>query len=395
MSSGTDSGYWADKALPSVFKHELLRRYLPQFGGMTGTQSRNRRVVYLDGYAGEGRYENGEPASAEIALRVASHHRSQHRLNLECFFTERQAKSHARLSEVVNSYRARGVRAFAHHGEVDGVLDDVVARAVGEPLFLFLDPCGLSLPQDRLVEVLARRRPDRRPATELLMNFSMMAVWRLGGHVRSPNGNERSLQRFDEVCGGAWWREYFADASVARRSQGAAEDAIEAVAAEYAVRLARRTGMSVQSVPVTHRPDRRPVYRLVFATRSPYGLWVFGDTVARARDAWWKTLEVREEEGEMALFSMASVQRPDPAVVEARAVPVIAGNLERLLARVRRPVKLVDHTLEVFGSFYGQVTEPVVRKAVRLLHEQGKTPSTGVGVRRIREITLAPGRLAA
>ncbi|MFI6693508.1 hypothetical protein ACIBLA_17435 [Streptomyces sp. NPDC050433] len=69
----------------------------------------------------------------------------------------------------------------------------MVQRAVQAPLFLFLDPCGLVLPQDRLTEVLARKRPQRKPATELLMNFSMMAVWRLGGHVRSPKGNEKSL----------------------------------------------------------------------------------------------------------------------------------------------------------------------------------------------------------
>jgi three-Cys-motif partner protein len=394
MSSGTGGDYWADKALPSVFKHQLLKRYLPQFGGMTGTQSRDKRVVYLDGYAGEGRYENGEPASAEIALRVASHHRAKHGLNLECFFAEQQAKSFSRLQEVVQTYRASGVQAHAHHGEVDGVLDDVVERAVREPLFLFLDPCGLCLPQDRLVDVLARRRPQKRPATELLMNFSMMAVWRLGGHVRSPKGNEKSLQRFDEVCGGTWWREYFADASAAHEKDGAAEDAIEAVAAEYAQRLERRTGMSVQSVPVSHSPRKRAVYRLVFATRSPYGLWVFGDTVARARDEWWQTLELREESDDM-LFSLASVMRPDPKEIEKKAVPEIAANLEKLLLRTRRPVKLVDHTLEIFGDHYGQVTEPVVRKAVRLLHEEGKTPSNGVGVPKTREIVVYPSGQAA
>ncbi|MCL3998193.1 three-Cys-motif partner protein TcmP [Streptomyces lavenduligriseus] len=393
MSSGTGGGYWADKALPSVFKHELLRRYLPQFGGMTGTQSHDKRVVYLDGYAGEGRYENGDPASAEIALRVASYLRGKPGLTLECFFSEPQAKSFDRLHQVVQHYLARGVRAHAHRGEVDGVLDQVVERAVREPLFLFLDPCGLVLPQDRLVDVLAHKRPQKRPATELLMNFSMMAVWRLGGHVRSPKGDERSLRRFDDVCGGTWWREYFADAVASRDTHDAAADAIEAVAAEYARRLARRTGMLVQSVPVSHSPRRRAVYRLVFATRSPYGLWVFGDTVARARATWWETLEEREEDD--ALFSVASVTRPDPKEVEARAVPEIAQNLAGLLARTRRPVKLVDHTLEVFGSFYGQVTEPVVRQAVRLLHEQGGTPSNGVGVKKTREITLYPGNLAA
>ncbi|MFE0520763.1 three-Cys-motif partner protein TcmP [Streptomyces sp. NPDC058954] len=392
MSSGTGGDYWKDKALPSVFKHELLKRYLPQFGGMTGSRSRDKRVVYLDGYAGEGRYENGEPASGEIALRVASYFGAHHGITLECFFTEAQPKSFERLQKVVESYRARGVLAHAHRGEVDGVLDSVIRRAAQQPLFLFLDPCGLALPQDRLVSVL-QQRPQAKPPTELLMNFSMMAVWRLGGHVRSPKGNERALQRFDAVCGGTWWREYFADATASSARDGAAEDAIEAVAAEYARRLEKHTGMSVQSVPVSHSPHKRAVYRLVFATRSPYGLWVFGDCVARARDTWWQTLDSREEEssGQLSFFS----QTPDPQEVEDRAVLAIADNLEGLLLRTRRPFKLVDHTLEVFGSFYGQVTEPVVRRAVRLLHEQGKTPSNGVGVRRTREITVRPQNLAA
>ncbi|MFF4020752.1 hypothetical protein [Streptomyces sp. NPDC001843] len=178
-----------------------------------------------------------------------------------------------------------------------------------------------------------------------------------------------------------------------RHEDGAAEDAIEAVAAEYARRLERRTGMLVQSVPVSHSPRKRAVYRLVFATRSPYGLWVFGDNVARARATWWETLEEREEDD--GLFSVASVTRPDPKEVEAKAVPEIAENLAKLLARTRRPVKLVDHTLEVFGALYGQITEPVVRKAVQLLHQQGGTPSNGVGVKKTREITLYPGNLAA
>ncbi|MEU5810946.1 three-Cys-motif partner protein TcmP [Streptomyces sp. NPDC047718] len=391
MSSGTGGGYWADKALPSVLKHDLLKRYLPQFGGMTGTRAHDRRVVYLDGYAGEGRYANGESASGEIALQVAAGLKGNAGITLECFFSEAQRKSFDRLDEVVRQYRARGVRAHAHRGEVDGVLDQVVERAVKEPLFLFLDPCGLVLPQDRLVDVLAHRRLGAWPPTELLMNFSMMAVWRLGGHVRSPHGNEKSLQRFDDVCGGPWWREYFADAVASHDKDGAAEDAIEAVAAEYGRRLERRTGMLVQSVPVSHSPRKRAVYRLVFATRSPYGLWVFGDAVARARTTWWETLEEREEED--ALFSLASVTRPDPKEIEAKAVPEIAANLERLLARTQSRVKLVDHTLEVFGSYYGQVTEPVVRQAVRLLHSQGKTPSTGARVKRTREIVLEPGTL--
>ncbi|MPY54247.1 three-Cys-motif partner protein TcmP [Streptomyces acidicola] len=388
MSTGTSGSYWAAQALPSVFKHNLLGRYIPQFGGMTG--SRDKRVVYLDGYAGEGRYENGDPGSAEIAMRVASKHRSQHRLHWTCFFTEADAKSVARLETVAGIYRGQGVDARVHHGEVDGVLDQVVCAATGQPLFLFLDPCGLGLPYGRLVGTMAaRRRTGTWPPTEFLMNFSMDAVRRLGGNARSAKGVERSSQRFDEVMGGPWWRKYFP----AGREPDPGAD--EAVAAEYARRLAAATGMLVRSVPVARAPHHKPVYHLVFGTRRQHGLWVFGDTVARARDTWWEKLEVADETKDPdSLFTVASLIRPDPKKVTEAAVPEIAKNLERLLAEQRRPFRLVDHTLEVFGDYYGQVTEPAVRAAVKQLHADGKTPSTGVSrnKEKIRDLVVAPAQ---
>ena len=59
MATGAGDRYWDKQRLPSVLKHELLRIYLPKFGGKTGSKSNG--VVYLDGYAGRGRYEDLEP----------------------------------------------------------------------------------------------------------------------------------------------------------------------------------------------------------------------------------------------------------------------------------------------------------------------------------------------
>ncbi|MFH0245837.1 three-Cys-motif partner protein TcmP [Streptomyces sp. HK10] len=386
MSTGTSGAYWAEQALPSVFKHSLLGRYIPQFGGMTG--SRDGRVVYLDGYAGEGRYESGEAGSAEIAMRVASKHLSRHGLRWTCFFTERERKSVTRLEEIAAIYRGQGVDVRVHHGEVDQVLDEVLRTAAGLPLFLFLDPCGLGLPWHRLTQAMALRRTANRRPTEFLMNFSMVAVRRLGGNARSAKGVERSSERFDEVCGGRWWRDFFP------AGKEPAPDADEAVAAEYARRLAAATGMLVRSVPVAKAPHHKPVYHLVYGTWRQHGLWVFGDAAARARDAWWEKLEVVEEQGDPdVLFSTASLIRPDPEVVAKAAVPAMAQNMERLL-RCGRPVKLVDHTLEVFGDYYGQVTEVAARAAIKHLHHQGKTPSTGVSRNRekIRDLVVEPPR---
>lgn len=44
MSTGTNGSYRQGKALPSVFKHDLLRRCIPPFGGMTGARAQARTV---------------------------------------------------------------------------------------------------------------------------------------------------------------------------------------------------------------------------------------------------------------------------------------------------------------------------------------------------------------
>ncbi|WP_256340482.1 hypothetical protein [Streptomyces sp. 2231.1] len=165
--------------------------------------------------------------------------------------------------------------------------------------------------------MLAQQRPQKKPATELLMNFSMMAVWRLGGHVRSLKGTGRPLQRFDEVCGGTWWRDYFADAAASSAKAGAAEDAIEAVAAEYSRRLARRTGMFVQSVPVSHAPHKRAVYGW---SSPPAASTACGYSVTqwRARDEWWKSHELREEGDRRGSFVLLGA--PGPQEVEDQAL---------------------------------------------------------------------------
>lgn len=383
MSTGTSGEYWQAKALPSVFKHELLFKYLPPFGGMvTSTVDRptGAKLVYLDGYAGKGRYENGDPGSAEIVLKIASGQQLSLNKPWTLFLSEKDQASVESLKQVAAEYVRRGIDARVRGFTVDTVFDEVLAAATGLPLFLFLDPCGLALPFDQLAQVLMRR-PGARPATEFLLNFTMMGVRRIGGNVRSPQGSEASLKTMDAVCGGDWWRAHFAEAQA---DDGAAEQ----VAEGYASRLGKAARMHVISVPVRKKPRHKPIYNLVFGTRSVYGLWVFGDAVARAHAAWWTTAEALDEEADPgALFTVTYALRPKREEIEAEAVPAIAANLAQLL-KVYRSYRVVDHTLEVFGDYYGMVTEPCVRAAIKLLHKQGGTSSTGVG-KRVRELIVS------
>jgi three-Cys-motif partner protein len=137
MSKGAGDEYWEGQKLPSVFKHDLLKRYLPVFTAKTGRVASG--AVYLDGYAGRGRYEDGTPGSAERILQIAEFH-GERGIPYKLFFYEKKRASFKLLKPVVDEYRARGIDAQAFRGEVLDGLGEVIDAATGLPLFLFLDP---------------------------------------------------------------------------------------------------------------------------------------------------------------------------------------------------------------------------------------------------------------
>lgn len=379
MATGAGDEYWEKQALPSVFKHALLDKYVPQFAGMTSSRA-GRRVVFLDGYAGRGRYENGQAGSAERILQIAEHQMRSVGLAWTCYFVERDAESARVLIEVVNEYATRGVNAVAHHGDIADTMPRVLDAATGAPLFLFLDPTGLGLPYETLTKVLSGQRAGTWPPTEVLFNFSLEAVRRIGGHIASAHRNETSVARLDAAVGGTWWHRYF--------SGGVTDDGVERLVESFAAKLSGDTDMAIVSVPVRRAPGHKALYHLIFGTRSNHGLWVFGDSVARATQAWWDSLEeVEAAEDPHALFAATTLIRPALETIETRAVPVIADNLAELL-RQYDSYKVVDHPRAVFGEYFGSVRDPVVRAAVNLLNTQGRTSSTGVGVKRPRDIVV-------
>jgi three-Cys-motif partner protein len=373
MATGAGDRYWDKQRLPSVLKHDLLRRYLPVFAGKTGSKSNG--VVYLDGYAGRGRYEDGTPGSAERILQIAEE-QSRRGIGYRLFFHETERKNYAALKPVVDEYKARGVQAEASPEEVIKGLGKVIDAARGLPLFLFLDPCGVGISFSELTRVLSGPRRDTWPPTEVLLNFSLEAVRRIGGHVISETPTEKSMARLDIALGGEWWRDVI-------REHGVTDDAVEEIVGGFMNRLAKATKMRIVACPVSRAPSHKPVYYLVHGTRKPLGIWYFGDAAARAEQKWWETREAQgaardEAAGIGALFEISGLSGPDIEKVEAEALPVIAENIARLAEQHGR-FKVGDYPREVFGDYLGVVREKVVRTAIKRLHADGRTPSDGTG----------------
>lgn len=361
MARGADGEYFDDERLPGVLKLELLRGYLPVFLGRLG--SRNV-VEYLDGYAGVGRYGNGREGSPAIALRIAQDHQSSHGYKHRLRFFERDRGRYEQLEELVSEFATRGVDATATCDDVSHHIDFIVNSATSRPLFAFLDPCGVALPYKQIVALM--NRPGGR-STEILLNFSMDAVRRIGGRLSDLEaaGAAKTLERLDRMLGGSEWRELL--------SVGP-----DRVVEAFAERLAHDVGAEVVITPVRRDPAHVPLYYLVFVTRWPDALLAFTTRLALAQAKYRERHMSSQAQLSLDFLTGTPLDTGNLEQLEARALPRVKLNITNLLGR--KPwFRVGAEVRAILGDDFGVVRESVIRKAIKELHAEGVTSCTGVG----------------
>ncbi|MFF8768242.1 three-Cys-motif partner protein TcmP [Nocardiopsis dassonvillei] len=359
MATGAKGNLLTDKQAQSVYKHELLRQYMRPFIAMTGRSSQNNEVLIVDGFAGRGRYDDGQPGSAEFIMKAIQDLKNSR--NVTGIFIEKSRNNFATLKNVVDEYSASGLDVRAQRGAMEDHLEKVSREAFQKPLLLFVDPCGLGLPYGVVSDFLSDRLHQNVP-TEVLLNFSCDAVRRAAGLVVA--NKEEGLSRFDAAYGGEWWRELAV--STRRDSRkGDFSDVPEVIAREYVRRLYQSVGMKVVVFPVRRRFHHQPIYHLVFATRSEYGVWVMADAAAVARQRWMRHLGVigEEELVQPAIFGPSDEIEILIDKDQESAVLRIQKNLLSLLSE-KREFKLVSHVERVFSGVLGVATEKNVRRAI-------------------------------
>jgi three-Cys-motif partner protein len=182
-------------------KHEILRRYLEAWTAIL-TLGGFPTIVYVDGFAGPGVYDNGEDGSPIIALKAALKHQATIKAELRFLFIERDKKRAAQLDACVAALRLpdnfqvqiapgmtfeQGFRTY--------LLDRYkkASKAV-PPTFAFIDPFGWTgVPFVLVTEILANR------SCEVLFNFMYEDINRFIEHPEQT-------KNFDELFGTTEWR---------------------------------------------------------------------------------------------------------------------------------------------------------------------------------------------
>lgn len=151
-------------------KHEILRRYLGAWFPILAARGWNRRVVFLDGFAGPGVYEHGEPGSPIIALDTLVNHahfgRLQHTEFAMLFVEKDEARSESLVEEIDAFWDRQGgkpdnVRVVPVNDEFTDAAESLVKTLEEQqerlaPTFAFIDPFGWSgVPLETISRLLA------------------------------------------------------------------------------------------------------------------------------------------------------------------------------------------------------------------------------------------------
>ena len=250
-------------------KHDILRYHMGAWFPILG-RSFSGPLQYIDGFAGPGEYEGGEPGSPIIALRIVQSHSYFENFNgqsrrFQFLFVEEAynffTSLRHRVDEVTwpNSFEIR-----IEHNEFESVmtryLDDLDARRKRmPPTLLLIDPFGSA---GFTMDVLARL--SRYSPIDILINFNWVDLnrWIL------PDATKYSTM--DGLFDGQRWRQ-------ALQLEG--DDRKEFLILEYGHALFEAGWRSTNFEMINNQNQTQ--YYLFFATRSPKGMEVIKTAMRR------------------------------------------------------------------------------------------------------------------
>ena|SRR5581483_8820749 len=146
-------------------KHQILRKYLDAWLPILATY--NKRIVYIDGFAGPGAYIGGEPGSPIIALEAARTHRTNLTGEIVFLFIEERDDRVAHLKgQIAKLALPTHFQVRLEQGTFDQKLTETLDTLDAEggqlaPTFALIDPFGFAgIPYALVKRLLAKNKSE-------------------------------------------------------------------------------------------------------------------------------------------------------------------------------------------------------------------------------------------
>ncbi len=307
MSKNNDD-FFSEKKPWSIIKDELLRCYLtPYFSKILTTR---HPTFYVDGFAGKGMFDDGNPGSPVIALEVISDALSKtNGISAPvqaCFIELRHVadlkKNLAQFTRFDNVEVIQGKYA-------DNIYNQILGKE-SQNVFLYIDPYGIkSLPFYLFENVAALDFHS----IEMLINLNSFGFIRQACNVMNVafdipdlddvlefdmeknENSSKSAEALSEIAGGEYWKVIIENYKKKRIDGFEAE---KQFSNRYCAKLQTHFKY-VLNMPIRLKRNQRPKYRMIHLTNYAPGCVLMNDNMYRR----WEALQEMQNQGQTCLFS--------------------------------------------------------------------------------------------
>ncbi|HEX3034887.1 MAG TPA: three-Cys-motif partner protein TcmP [Thermodesulfobacteriota bacterium] len=178
----------------SKAKHRILEQYFPTWATILG--SHYHHLVYVDCFAGEGKYEHNEPGSPLITLRAAKMLKRMKGITTTLYYIEKDKSAADDLARNLQSEPdcGEGLKYYVFPENAKEFVPSLLKSIPHDlPAFFFIDPCGHPISFPIIRQILSR------PRTEVLLNLMWYSINR-------DLGNPQSRELINTMFGHSEWQ---------------------------------------------------------------------------------------------------------------------------------------------------------------------------------------------
>ena len=297
--------FFAKKKAWSVVKDELLGCYFKPY--VSKILYTYRPLVYVDCFAGKGKFEDGKDGSPLIALRIIE----------ECLNTTKVQNAQIETTFIDLNFAddlRNNLKSFSKVKVISGKYEDNINSVLqGKEncnVFLYIDPYGIKSLQCSLFDSFAKGQFN---TIELLINMNSFGFIREACHALGTtfddktlfedlieyeptklDTSDKSVLELNEIAGGDYWQPIIEEY---KKNNISGYDAEALFAEQYCSRL-QQSYKYVLNMPLRIKSGQRPKYRLIHATNHRDGCLLMVDNICKR----WEALQEIQSSGQMTLW---------------------------------------------------------------------------------------------
>lgn len=297
--------FFNEKKAWSVVKDELLGCYFKPY--VSKILHTYKPLMYVDCFAGKGKFEDGNPGSPLIALDIISQCKENTKMentSVEATFIDLNYANDLRE----NLKPFPWVKIVP--GKYEENIHNILRSKNGYNVFLYIDPYGIKALRCSIFDYFAKCKFN---SIEMLINMNSFGFIREACHAMGANfddkeifddlieyeptkmdASEKSINELNDIAGGEYWQPIIA---AYKKHDISGYEAESRFAEQYCLRLMESYNY-VLNMPLRIKRGQRPKYRLIHATNHRDGCLLMVDNIRNR----WDLLQDIQTGGQMQLF---------------------------------------------------------------------------------------------